>query len=147
MPSKITDLTPIGKRILAVLETDARATQTEIAERVDVSTTTVKNHIQKLEEDGVIVGYSVDVNPKKLSERQIAIVGINIESARFSDVLNECEKFDEIKRLYIASGDHMLIVELRAADTVELNTLLSDRLLGIEGIVDVHPTILHDRLK
>lgn len=147
MSSKITSMTPIEERIIAVLENDARATHVEIAERADVSIPTVSKYIQKLEEDGVIVGYSVDVNPKKLSEQRIAITGIDIESARFSDVLAECRECDAIKTLYIASGDHTLIAELRVTNTDDLDTLLSDQLLRIEGIVGVHPVILHERLK
>jgi Lrp/AsnC family transcriptional regulator for asnA, asnC and gidA len=53
-------------RILSVLEDDAQASYAEIAERAEVSKPTVRKYIQQLEEEGVIVGYSAEVDPKKL---------------------------------------------------------------------------------
>ena len=52
------------RRILSVLEEDAQASYAEIADRADVSKPTVRKYIKKLEEEGVIVGYSADIDPK-----------------------------------------------------------------------------------
>jgi len=56
------------RRILSVLEEDAQASYADIANQADVSKPTVRKYIQKLEEEGVIVGYSADVDPKKLAK-------------------------------------------------------------------------------
>jgi len=53
-------------RILEVLEEDAQASYAEIADRANVSKPTVRKYINQLEEDGVIIGYSADIDPKKL---------------------------------------------------------------------------------
>ena len=60
-------------RILSVLEEDAQASYAEIAERADVSKPTVRKYIDKLESEGVIVGYSADVDPKKLSDSNLSM--------------------------------------------------------------------------
>ncbi len=70
-------------RILQVLEEDAQASYTEIADRADVSKPTVRKYIKQLEEDGVIVGYSADVDPKKLASQTIALVGFDVASERY----------------------------------------------------------------
>jgi Lrp/AsnC family transcriptional regulator for asnA, asnC and gidA len=54
------------EHILSILEEDAQASYSEIAERADVSKPTVRKYIRRLEDDGVIVGYSAEVDPKKL---------------------------------------------------------------------------------
>ncbi|OYR83197.1 AsnC family transcriptional regulator, partial [Halorubrum ezzemoulense] len=71
------------ERILSVLEEDAQASCGEIAERADVSKPTVRKYIDRLEERGVIVGYSAEVDPKKLSSQSIAMVGMDIDSGRY----------------------------------------------------------------
>jgi len=134
-------------RILSVLEEDAQASYAEIAERADVSKPTVRKYIQKLEEEGVIVGYSADIDPKKLSGQSIAIVGIDVESERYVDVTRELKEFDAIEALYTSSGDHTLMAEIRASDGDSLGTIINEEILGLDGVSAAHPSFLQERLK
>lgn len=134
-------------RILAVLEEDAQASYTEIAERADVSKPTVRKYIEKLESEGVIVGYSADIDPKKLSGRSIALVGIDVASERYVEVTRELKELDVIESLYTSSGDHMLMAEVRAADGDEVGEAIHDEILSIDGVTAAHPSFLQERLK
>ena len=135
------------ERILSVLEEDAQASYAEIAERADVSKPTVRKYIQKLEEEGVIVGYSADIDPKKLSGQSIAIVGIDVESERYVDVTRELKEFDSIEALYTSSGDHTLMAEIRASDGDSLGTIINEEIMGLDGVSAAHPSFLQERLK
>jgi Lrp/AsnC family transcriptional regulator for asnA, asnC and gidA len=135
------------ERILSVLEEDAQASYAEIAQRADVSKPTVRKYIQKLEEEGVIVGYSADIDPKKLSSQSIAIVGVDVESERYVDVTRELKTFDSIEALYTSSGDHTLMAEIRAADGDELGTIINEEILPLDGVSAAHPSFLQERLK
>ncbi|WP_224338406.1 Lrp/AsnC family transcriptional regulator [Haloprofundus halobius] len=55
-------LDDVDRRILHQLQLDARQTNTEIAEKVDVTSTTVQNRLDKLEGTGVIRGYHPEIN-------------------------------------------------------------------------------------
>ena len=55
-------LDDVDRRILHQLQLNARQTDTEIAEKVDVSSTTVRNRLDKLEDMGVIRGYHPEIN-------------------------------------------------------------------------------------
>ena len=134
-------------RILQVLEEDAQASYADIAERAGVSKPTVRKYIEQLESDGVIVGYSADVDPKKLSNQTIALVGIDVESERYVEATQALKDLDSVESLFTSSGDHMLMAEVRAADGDELGTVISDRILKIEGVVAAHPSFLQERLK
>jgi Lrp/AsnC family transcriptional regulator for asnA, asnC and gidA len=134
-------------RILAVLEEDAQASYAEIAQRAGVSKPTVRKYINQLESDGVIVGYSADVNPKKLSGRSIALVGIDVESERYVDVTRELSELETVEALYSSSGDHMLMAEVRAADGGEVGEIIRDEVLAIDGVTAAHPSFLQERLK
>jgi Lrp/AsnC family transcriptional regulator for asnA, asnC and gidA len=135
------------ERILSVLEEDAQASYAEIAERAGVSKPTVRKYIEQLEEEGVIVGYSADVDPKKLSSKSIAIVGLDVESERYVEVTRKLKDIDEIEALYTSSGDHMLMAEVHAADGDELGDVINEEILGIEGVPAAHPSFLQERLK
>lgn len=134
-------------RILAVLEDDAQASYTEIAEQANVSKPTVRKYIDKLESEGVIVGYSADIDPKKLSGMSIALVGMDVASERYVEVTRELKDLDVIESLYTSSGDHMLMAEVRAADGDEVGEAIREEILSIEGVTAAHPSFLQERLK
>lgn len=135
------------ERILSALEEDAQASYADIAERADVSKPTVRKYVKKLEAEGVIVGYSVEVDPKKLADRIIALVGIDVASERYVDVTRELSGIEEIKALYSSSGDHVLMAELRGADGDTVGRVISEEIRAIDGVEAVHPSFLQERLK
>jgi Lrp/AsnC family transcriptional regulator for asnA, asnC and gidA len=133
--------------ILSVLEQDAQASYAEIAEQAEVSKPTVRKYIEKLESEGVIVGYSADVDPKKLSARSIAMVGIDVSSERYVEATRELKALEDIEKLYASSGDHMMMAELRAADGDGVGRIISEDILAIDGVEAAHPSFLQERLK
>jgi len=135
------------ERILSVLEEDAQASYAEIAERADVSKPTVRKYIRRLENDGVIVGYSADVDPKKLSGQSIALVGMDVESERYVKATRDLKACEAVEALYTSSGDHMLMAEVRAGDGDELGDVISKELVEIDGVTAAHPSFLQERLK
>jgi Lrp/AsnC family transcriptional regulator for asnA, asnC and gidA len=135
------------ERILSVLEEDAQASYAEIADRVDVSKPTVRKYIQRLEEEEVIVGYSADIDPKKLPTQSIALVGMDVESERYVEAIGELEAVDEIEALYTSSGDHMLMAEVRAPDGNAVGEVIESTITDIEGVTAAHPSFLQERLK
>ena len=134
-------------RILSVLEDDAQASYAEIAERAGVSKPTVRKYIDKLESEGVIVGYSAEVDPKKLSEKSIALVGIDVSSERYVEVTGELKGLDAVDSLYTSSGDHMLMAEVRASDGDAVGEVIRGEVLSIDGVEAAHPSFLQERLK
>ncbi len=135
------------ERILAVLEDDAQASYTEIAEKANVSKPTVRKYIKKLESEGVIVGYSADIDPKKLSGTSIALVGMDVASERYVEVTHKLKELDVVESLYTSSGDHMLMAEVRAADGDKVGEAIRTKILSIEGVEAAHPCFLQERLK
>jgi Lrp/AsnC family transcriptional regulator for asnA, asnC and gidA len=134
-------------RILAVLEEDAQASYAEIADRAEVSKPTVRKYINKLEDEGVIVGYSADVDPKKLSSQSIAMVGVDVASERYVEATRALRAVEEIEALYTSSGDHMLMAEVRGRDGDELGDIIEESILSIDGVTAAHPSFLQERLK
>lgn len=134
-------------RVLSVLEADAKASYAEVAERAGISKPTVRKYVKQLEDEGVIVGYSADVDPKKLSSQSIALVGIETASDEYVDVTRELQELDAVETLYSCTGDHMLIAEVRAPDGDTLGDVIRSRIVSIPGVTAAHPSFLQERLK
>ncbi len=135
------------ERILSALEENAQASYAELATLAGVSKPTVRKYVRKLEDEGVIVGYSADVDPKKLSSQSIALVGMDVASERYVEATRELKEIEAIESLYTSSGDHMLMAEVRAGDGDELGEIIREAILGIEGVTAAHPSFLQERLK
>lgn len=134
-------------RVLAALEADAQASYGDIAAEAGVSKPTVRKYINELEEEGVIVGYSADVDPKKLSAISIALVGIDAESEEYVAVTEALRDLDSVEALYSSSGDHMLLAEVRGPDGTEVSEVIREDILTIDGVTAAHPCFLQERLK
>jgi len=135
------------KRILSVLEENAQASYAEIADRAGVSKPTVRKYVRRLEEEGVIVGYSADVDPKKLPAESIALVGVDVESERYVEASRALAEVEAVEALFTSSGDHTLMAEVRADDGDELADVIQESILSIDGVTAAHPSILQERLK
>ena len=138
---------PTEERILSVLEDDAQASYAEIADRVDVSKPTVRKYINRLEDEGVIMGYSADVDPKKLPTQSIALVGLDVQSERYVEATKQLKRVPEIEALYTSSGDHMLMAEVRAKDGDAVGEVIESEIKAITGVTAAHPSFLQERLK
>jgi Lrp/AsnC family transcriptional regulator for asnA, asnC and gidA len=141
------DVTSTEGRILRALEEDAQASYADIAERAEVSKPTVRKYIRRLEDEGVIVGYSADVDPKKLSGQSIALVGIDVASEQYVEATRALKDLDAVESLYSSSGDHMLMAEVRADDGNALGEVIAEEILDIDGVTAAHPSFLQERLK
>ena len=137
----------VEKDLLSVLTEDPKASVGEIANRAGVSRPTAQKYIEKLEDDGAIVGYSVELNPKKLDHQSIALVGIDVESERYVEVTNALRNTDGLLALYTATGDHMLMAKLQANSSAEINEIISAEILSVDGVTAACPTGLHERIE
>ncbi|WP_075936530.1 winged helix-turn-helix transcriptional regulator [Halosegnis longus] len=135
------------ERILSVLEEDAQASYAEIADQAGVSKPTVRKYVDKLESDGVIVGYSADIDPKKLASRSIALVGIEVASEQYVEASRELAALDSVEALYASSGDHTLMAEVRGTDGNAVGSVISEDILTVDGVEEAHPSFLQERLK
>lgn len=135
------------RAILRVLEDDAQASYGEIADRVGVSKPTVRKYIEKLEDDGTILGYTAEVDPKKLGGRTVSLVGVNAASEAFLSVVEDVRGVDEVQKLYISSGDHDLMAEVVTDDNRALHEVVEDEITAIDGVEESHPSVLQERVK
>jgi transcriptional regulator, AsnC family len=135
------------RRILSVLEEEARASYADIADRAGVSKPTVRKYIQQLEDEDVIVGYSAEIDPKKLSGQTIAWLGIDVESEQYVAVTQRLQELEAVESLYTSSGDHTLMAEVRATDGKQLGDIISDEITQLNGVTAAHPSFLQERLK
>jgi len=133
-------------RILIELAKDARAPLTRIAKVLSISDVAIKKRLERLEKEGVIKGYVVNVNPKALNFSRIALVGINVEPGKILDVAKRVATLSESVFVALTSGDHDIVTEVWCKDSDELAKII-DKIRNIPGVKDVYPAIILESIK
>jgi Lrp/AsnC family leucine-responsive transcriptional regulator len=123
--------------ILRVLRVDSRKTLQEIGAAVGLSATSCWTRIKKLETQGVIRGYTVDLDPAKLGYKDFVIVQLTLES-HTDETLYEFGRvlatIPEIQEAYLVSGDYDYYIRIAVRDTRDYERLLREKLYKIPGI-------------
>ncbi len=132
--------------ILDILSKNARTAYTNIAKILGISETAVRKRIKKLEEKGIIKGYTIRIDPEKVGYKIVAHVGINTDTNSFLKVACRLTEMESVKCVAITSGGHMIMVDIWARDSREMNKLL-DRIKSMEGVIEINPSIILERLK
>lgn len=122
------------EKLLAMLRTNARASVSDLARALDLSRSTVQSRMQKLEETGVIKGYSVEYGDAYLSSMVSAHVSIKVKQKLTTKTNIELKHIDAITELYAISGEYDLIAVVQAQSLEKLSHLLDDigNLDGVE---------------
>lgn len=129
------------RQLLALLRDDARMSVTTLAEKLRVSRATVQNRISKLEETGVIVGYTVRLKPEAESHRIRAWMCIAVEGNKAPAVLQALRGEPNVHTLHSTNGRWDIVTELRA-DTLEQFDRVLGRIRLIPGIASTETSIL-----
>ncbi|MEB0058432.1 Lrp/AsnC family transcriptional regulator [Variovorax sp. LG9.2] len=123
--------------ILRVLQQDSRKTLQEIGAEVGLSPTSCWTRIKKLEAQGVIKRYTVDIDASKIGYHDSVIVQLTLES-HTDETLYEFGKvlatIPEIQEAYLVSGDYDYYIRIRVRDTRDYERLLREKLYKIPGI-------------
>ena len=123
----------VDKRILKVLEVDARTSLRKIADEVGVALGTVSNRVRRLESLGVIRGYAVLLNPDKAGWGLSVVIGLRIEKGRLIEVQEKIAKDNRVYGVYDVTGDYDSMVLARAVNRDDLDDLTKS-VLSISGI-------------
>ncbi len=135
------------QQLLGVLRGKARASTTELAQILGVSRSTVQKRLERLETEGVISGYTVQLSSDYLDQEIKAHVMVTVSPHMTQSIIKSMEKLGAVRAIYSVSGPHDLIVEVSAMSVNDLDSVI-DSIIAIEGVErTVSSVILSTRLK
>ena len=126
-------ITASDQQLLTVLRENARASTAEIARRLKLSRTTVQSRIERLEQQGVISGYTVRVNDAAEHGYIRAHIMITVLPKQMAAVVATLQAMPELRVLHSVSGPFDLIA-MGVVPTVAQMDELTDRIGAIDGV-------------
>lgn len=129
-------LDDMSLKILKILQEKARIPNIEVARQVEMAPSAVLERIRKMERQGIIDGYEVRLNPERFNRRQIAFVEIRTRSVGdWPQTGRELAAIPEVQEVHYVAGEDCYLVKLRVTDTVELATIIREKIAVINEVV------------
>lgn len=127
--------------ILRELQTDARLTNAELAQRVGLSAAPCWRRMRVLEEEGYITGYRADINRHKIGLGVLAFVRLDAErhSGEVARKLEKAiQKIPEVVACHYISGAGTFELQVVAQDLESFSQFARDVLLNLPHVKDMH---------
>lgn len=141
-------MTPLDRtdlRMLAVLQSEGRITNAELAERVSLSPSACLRRLQRLEAEQVITGYAAQVDPQAVGLGLQAFVRVQLtkhESAAIEGFVEHVRGWGEVVACHALTGDMDYLLHVYVADLKDFSRFLLDHLLNAAGVADVNSSFV-----
>jgi Lrp/AsnC family transcriptional regulator, leucine-responsive regulatory protein len=131
------------RRILTLLQENARIPAAEIARVIDMAPSAVHQRIRKLEESGVILGYETRLDARAVNRGLVAYIRVRAgEAAHAHQITEVLTAIPEVQEVHRVVGEDCFFVKVRVSDSQALADLLDDELQRIPGVASTHTTIV-----
>jgi Lrp/AsnC family transcriptional regulator for asnA, asnC and gidA len=121
------DLDETDREILRILQADARTPFSEVAREIDMSSATVHDRVNRMEEAGVIEGYHAKIDPTAVGLGISAIVGLRVET------LERLTSIGGVQEVHLTTGQWDVMMRVFAADAENLRELMFETIAKMDG--------------
>ena len=118
----------IDEKLINALLGDGRASLRSLAEDLDVSVTNVSNHLRDLKDDGVIEGFTPQINYDALGYDVTAIIQLKVEGSALPDITDRLRQQKQMTTVYEVTGDYDVIAIGKFRDTDGMNDQIKELL-------------------
>lgn len=140
-------LDALDQQIVRLLIENARASYSDIGQKVGVSRVAVKARIQALEQRGIIEEYTTVINPQKISGAISCYFEIETQPDSLVQVTEILERNEIITQIYRVTGKNKLHVHAVASSNAEMENLIRDVIDPLPGAISCSCNIILSRIK
>lgn len=132
-----TELDTIDRKLLKLLQRNARMPNAELAEKISVSPATCHRRTQRLIDAGVITEFRAHINADSVGYGGMVIVGAVLERSTpksFTEFEAAIATFPSVLECQCVAGDFDYLIKVRVKDTVDFNRLHRQQLLTLPNV-------------
>ena len=138
----------IDSQILNILQHDARISNAELARRVGMAASAVLERVRKLEQQGVIAGYTTRLDARQLGAGLLAFVFVRSDEGVVAESTEaKLAAVPEVQEVHHIAGEDCFLLKVRTADTGALGRLLRERIGRIATVRSTRTTIVLETVK
>ncbi|HPW87773.1 MAG TPA: Lrp/AsnC family transcriptional regulator [Kaistella chaponensis] len=143
-------LDPKDKKLLVLLQNDAKKTTKELASELDLSVTAVFERIKKLEKQQIIKRYVALLNPEKIQKNFIVLCHVKLVQHKkeyISQFEKEITQFPEVLECFHVSGDSDYILKICVKDIQEYREFMVSKLTNLQHIASTQSSFMIKEVK
>ncbi|WP_448600607.1 Lrp/AsnC family transcriptional regulator [Thermoleptolyngbya sp.] len=141
-------LDDIDSKVIAHLMQNGRMTWAELAMVLQLSAPAAGDRVRRLEERGVILGYTARVDPEAVGCHLTAFIAVTLERPEHRALfLEKVHQLAEVQECHHIAGDDDYWLKVRCQHTKDLERLISDELKSLPGILRTRTTIVLSTVK
>jgi Lrp/AsnC family transcriptional regulator, leucine-responsive regulatory protein len=141
-------LDPTDRTILSLLQANARISNADIARQVNMAPSAILDRIRKLEQRGVIRGYTTRIDAAAVGLGLTAFILVRTEERVGSGAIGQAlARIPEVQELHHVAGEDCYLVKVRVPDTEGLSRLLRERFGRLKGVRSTRSTIVLSTVK
>ena len=110
----------INAEILKCLESDGRISFASIANKVNITSTAVGQRVQRMLDDGLILGFGTKLDRKKLGISVQAIINLKLNFAKLDSFNKMIRSFEEVEYCYRVTGEDCMVMKVNLKDNAHL---------------------------
>lgn len=122
-------LDKLDRKILDMIANDARIPFLEVVRACNVSGAAIHQHVQKLQEMGVIKGSQYVLDPESIGYETCAYIGLYLQDpSQYEEVTKELMKVPEVVECHYTTGQYDIFIKIYAKNNHHLLSIIHDRL-------------------
>ncbi len=131
----------LDRKIIKMLQTDGRLSNTEIARVLEITETTVRKRIARLLDERLISIVAVPT-PEAAGMNLSAIIGVSVELTAIHKVADAIRSYQEVRYVGMSAGRYDLMIEAFFTDQEHLLEFVTDKLGSLSGITSLETSII-----
>ncbi|SCZ57652.1 Lrp/AsnC family transcriptional regulator [Epibacterium ulvae] len=131
----------MDEKLIAALRHDARASLSDLALQLNLSRTTVRTRIERLQAKGEILGFTVVMKEDVLKDPVRGLMMVGIEGRGANRIVRQLQGLSEVRAINTTNGRWDLILELGTETLEDLDAALS-KIRQIEGVMTSETNLL-----
>lgn len=143
-------LDELDRKIITLLKLNSKMGNKEIAAEIGLSLTPTFERIKRMERHGVIIGYSVVLDKKKVNKGLHVLCQVSLKAHNLELLVgfeNEVVHLNEVSACYHIAGNYDYLLSIEVKDMDEYQKFLKEKLASIPNIANVQSSFVMSTLK
>ena len=143
-------LDPIDKRLLELLQEDAKINVKELAAKLNMTKTPVYERIRRLEKEGVISKYVAVVNRKAINSSMVVFCSVSLESQKLEEIHKFSEavaEIPEVMECYLMGGVNDFLLKVSVSNLDAYHQFSSGKLAALPNVRQIQSSFVLNEVK
>ncbi len=144
------ELDDVDRRILALLHSDARISNSALADAVGIAASTCHGRVRRLQDLGVIRGFYADIDPVAIGLSLQAMISVSLQSnarGKIGTFIQQIRRKPQVMDVYFLAGADDFIIHVAARDTDDLRAFVVENLNADADVAGTQTSLIFEHLR